>query len=297
MTQRRQQRSAPWVLEFEPHIYEDRYADLAGFNVEQLREHYCDFGINEGRIPNSLSNREDFANMAATRGSVLELGPFTNPVVHHQNAQYADVLNTEQLRARAVTLGLDPETVPNIDWVVEPRDLESIGTRFQSVISSHVVEHQPDLVGHLQQVGRIMSPGGSYFVIIPDLRYCFDHFQVPSTLAKVIDRYQTQAAVHPLESLIEHRAMTTHNDPNRHWAGDHGPERESLLDGVRRALAEHDAAKGDYIDVHSWFFTPLTWSSLISDLRELRLIPFQITRVYPTRRGQNEFWTILEYQE
>ena len=292
------QRDDPEVLvpELEPTLYRAMHPDLADLSADQLTDHYWQFGRHEGRSANSLPDRRAFAQMAA-RASVLELGPFANPLINHHHARYADVLSTDELRSRAAELGLDVTGVPHIDWVVRPGELSSIPSRFESVLSSHVTEHQPDLIGHLQQVGNLLAPGGCYFLILPDHRYCFDHFQVPSTLAKALDRHYSRAAVHALESVIEHRAMTTHNDATRHWQGDHGSISEGFLDRVRSAIEEYEAARSAYVDVHAWYFTPDSWRSLVTSLRELRMIPFEVARVYPTRWGQNEFWTVLKCVE
>ena len=62
--------------------------------------------------------------------------------------------------------------------------------------------------------------------------------------------------VHALRSLIEHRALTTHNDGLRHWRGDHGTPSENVGSRFRKAVQEFEGAGLKYIDVHAWYFTP-----------------------------------------
>ena len=172
---------------------------------------------------------------------MLEIGPFAHPMMRGEHVDHLDVLPTEALRARAVSLGMDPGGVPDIRWVSSGGDLSVVTERYDAVVSSHAIEHQPDLIRHLQQVEALLRPGGSYYLLIPDHRYCFDHFLVPSTTAQVIGAHVERRSVHTAASVIEHRALTTHNDPVRHWAGDHGDplaDRAVRIDGALKELAD-----------------------------------------------------------
>jgi hypothetical protein len=44
---------------------------------------------------------------------------------------------------------------------------------FATRISSHCIEHQPDLIGHLIGVARLLSTNGLYFLTILDKRSVF----------------------------------------------------------------------------------------------------------------------------
>ena len=137
---------------------------------------------------------------------------------------------------------------------------------FDVVLSSHVIEHQPDLVAHLNAVERLLVPGGFYFLLIPDKNYCFDHFIAESTIADIVDAHHSRRKIHTLRSQIEHAALATHNNSRRHWSGDHG----MLLDvkeRVMRAIAQYEQAPDDYVDVHAWYFSPATFRQNINLLR------------------------------
>lgn len=231
--------------------------------------------------------------MISTSSRVLEIGPFAHPMVRGSHVDHLDVLPTEALRARAVSLGMDPGGVPNIRWVSSGGDLGVVTERYDAVVSSHAIEHQPDFIRHLQQVEALLRPGGSYYLLIPDHRYCFDHFLVPSTTAQVIGAHIEKRSVHTAASVIEHRALTTHNDPVRHWAGDHGDpftDRAARIEGALKELAD---AQGGYIDVHAWYFTPPSFRRIVDDLRASGFTSFAVRRMFPTRQNANEFWCIL----
>jgi len=285
--------SVPTEVEVE--VYRSIHPDLAHMSDIELLAHYENHGCLEGRVGNRLRDRNDFAALIPRSANVLEIGPFCNPLLRGANVSYFDVLPQDELiaRARSIGLGLDPGGVPYIDYVSAAIDLSIVDRHFDVVVSNHCLEHQPDLVGHLQEVGKLLSPGGAYFVLVPDKRYCFDHFIPPSSLAEVIIARREQRKVHTLRSLIEHRALGTHNDSLRHWRGDHGVMFDNLEQRLEAALQEFDEAGGGYIDVHAWYFTPDSASTIIRVLQEMRLSPMTVHRVYTTRYGADEFWMIL----
>jgi len=88
---------------------------------------------------------------------------------------------------------------------------------------------------------------------------------------------QERREVHTLRSVIECRALTTHNDSFRHWLGDHGVEFENFEQRLRAALQEFNDAQGKYIDVHAWYFTPDSASAILSTLHSLKLSPSRFT--------------------
>ncbi len=185
---------------------------------------------------------------------------------------------------------------PPIDYVDPNGDLAAVDDSFAALFSSHCIEHQPDLVYHLQQAGRLLDPKGRYFLLIPDKRYCFDHFIAESTIANVLDAHRAKLRVHRLESVIEHRALITHNDPARHWASDHMDEGHwsTVVPRVAASLAEFDAAAGAYIDVHAWQFTPSSFRQITQSLFDLGLTQLRPERVYDTPRGTFEFTAVLQ---
>jgi SAM-dependent methyltransferase len=283
--------------EFDPGAYRSLYPDLTHMTDASLLAHYKNFGRKEGRTGNRLRNREDFAALVPCNVPALEIGPFNNPLLRGPNVSYFDVLAREALVARATASGLDPSKTPQIDYVSSTGDLSIIDQRFDVVISSHCIEHQPNLVHHLQQVRCLLRDGGTYFLLVPDKRYCFDHYIPFTNIAEIIIAHNEQRQMHTLRSVIEHRALTTHNDGLRHWQGDHGTIFENLQPRVQAAVREFDDARGNYIDVHAWYFSSGSAAVIFSALQSLGLSQLSVQRVYPTRYGANEFWMILGGQE
>lgn len=279
--------------EIDPAVYRSVHADLSGLDDDALKTHYLRHGRDEGRVASQGQSRNWFVKHLVHH-DCLEIGPFDCPVLAGANVRYFDLMDQQGLAKRAAELGRTHGRTPRIDYVSPTGDLGVVGDAvFDAVLSSHVVEHQPDLVRHFREVARILRPGGIYVAIIPDKRYCFDHFIRDSTIADVLDMHVAGARTHRLKSVIEHRAMTCHNDPARHWAGDHGDGRISL-EAVRRALDEYAAAAGGYVDVHAWQFHPLQFRTVAEQLVALGLSELRPVRVYGTVRDSFEFIAVLE---
>jgi len=276
---------------FDPEFYLSANPDLT-IATAVAADHYAATGRAEGRVASPLALREHLIGLIDDGRSVLEIGPFCNPLLRGPNIAYLDMLDAQQLRARAIEIGLDPAGCPErIDYV---GGIDRVRRRFDAVISSHAVEHQPDLIHHFQQIERILTAGGLFCLIIPDKRYCLDHYLAESTIADVVEAHREQRRRHSLASVIEHVALTTHNDSGRHWAGDHGPPvPPDRAARVENAIRDHDFNPGRYIDVHAWYFTPDSFRTIVETLSGLGLIGLELAGVYDTARDRNEFCAVL----
>lgn len=278
---------------FDAAIYRDLHPDLRAMTEEQLHGHYLKYGINEGRRSHALPNRAAFAALAQ-EVDALEIGPFNIPLLRGPLVRYFDILDHAGLVERAERIGRVSSGVPALVHYVSPvGDLSVVTGDFDAVLSSHAIEHQPDLVRHLQAVERLLRPGGVYLLLVPDKRYCFDHFMAPSTIADVLDAYYSKRVIHPLRSQIEHAALTTHNNPVAHWAGEHAAPPD-VAARTREALERYRAEPDIYVDVHAWYFTPTTFEALMAALHELKHTKLRVTRIYQTLKDRNEFWAALE---
>jgi SAM-dependent methyltransferase len=278
--------------EFDPKFYRSSYADLRELSDVDLRLHYETYGRNEGRCATPAVPRDNFVSIISEFENALEIGPLNRPILSGPKVRYFDVLTTSELKMRAATLGESPEGVPQIDFVSMSGSLADLPKGFDIVVSSHCIEHQPDLVRHLSEVENLLCPDGCYCLIIPDCRYCFDHFIAPSTIARVLEAYDEKRQLHTLASLIEHRVLTCHNDPLKHWESDSG-ERNLSVRSIEATLREWESWRGQYIDVHAWQFTPSTFREIVSLLNGLKLTSLTAERVYDTPFGGMEFFAIL----
>lgn len=282
--------------EFNEELYRSTYMDLTTMDDEQLRAHYVEYGKDEGRIAAFSSMRENFITYLKNEESVLEIGPFYCPVMTGGHVRYFDVLTKDQLIARATGLGLPTKDVPEIHFCSPNGDLSVVDDKFTAVVSSHCIEHQPDLIEHINQVSKCLLDGGRYYLMVPNKRFCFDSLLTESNLAEVLQANLEQRKVHTLASVIEHRALTTHNDPALHWANDNGSvgTPEEVAAKTKLAIQEYNDAQGGYVDVHAWQFTPDSFRDIFEALYSLEKIDMKIERVYQSPLGRNEFTAVLQ---
>lgn len=225
------------------------------------------------------------------------------------------------MRANCKKCGRNVDSVPEkIHFVSPTGDLGVVDEKFDIVFTSHVIEHVPDLTAHFQAVSRILNAGGLYVLIVPDKRFCFDHFNAETTLADVIDASVNRCKTAKFADVLSSVFTRTHNNPIRHWLGDHGerfglrdapPDAESVteIDGEYffddgKDLPEkisHLAEKytqiferGEYVSVHNWRFTPASFGYIVDTLNALNLIDLPLYRLCRTVWGRFEFVAMLE---
>jgi hypothetical protein len=290
--------------QFELDYYRKRYLDLKKKNDDELKSHFFHYGIAEGRAGNRLTNRDDFIALCIdNHKKILEIGPYASPLFKKNSASriqeitydYADYLDQDSLIDRAKFENLPYKNIPHIKYVLSEIELESINENYEAVISSHCIEHQPDLIRHLIQVEKLLShKKGRYFLMIPDKRFCFDKPIAESPIASIIEAYENKVKKHSLKSLIEHRALTDHNDAAKHWSEKSHDQKKIDAKKIRLAIDEFNEKNNKYIDVHAWQFTPKSFEEIILLLNELKYINLIVEAIYPTRNGGNEFWAILK---
>ena len=215
--------------------------------------------------------RQHFISSIPKDNKLLEIGPFYNPVCKGIKVKYFDIIDQDTLKKRASLIdeNIEINNIPFIDYVSSKGDLSIIKENFDIVISCHCIEHQLDLIDHLQKISNLLTKNGKYYIIIPDKRYCFDYYNNTSTIAEVINSNNIVQVKHSLKSVIEHRSLTTHNNPKKHWLGIHGNINNNTH-RIKNAINEF--LDNDYVDVHSWYFTPTSFSKILNQLNELGYI-------------------------
>ncbi|MFZ0497125.1 MAG: class I SAM-dependent methyltransferase [Methylocella sp.] len=283
----------PPVLDF--NYYRSANADLRNFTDDELLNHFEHYGMAEGRAGAPQSFSEQFLTLISQTVDTLEIGPFCRPQMRGDKVRYFDIAGREELIERAKQVQYPIMETPVIDYVSPTGDLGIINDQFDQVFSSHCIEHQPDLVRHLSQVSRILRDGGNYFLIVPDKRFCFDHFLSESTIADVLGAHIEQRRLHCAKSILEISVLRTHNDPVKHWHGDHGlpVAQQQGLECIKSTIDQIVNNAGVYLDTHAWHFTPSTFQDILSHLYQLGLSKLRVERIYNTPVGRFEFCAIL----
>lgn len=244
-----------------------------------------------------IKNRFDFIDIIPDQSKILEIGPYCAPLKRGKNVKYFDIADKKQLDEWAAAEGianifpLTSTSVPDIDYVSPIGDLSIIHEYFDYVISSHVIEHQVDLIAHLQGVENILNSGGYYFIVIPDKRYIFDHFRQESNIAHVISAHIERKTKCSLGDVIDANIFCTHNDALRHWKNDHGTKPAPLKAYVEEALKQFykPVWKG-----HMFCFTPDSFKEIFYAAKEMEYTKLELIKLYTTIYNQVEFCVILK---
>jgi SAM-dependent methyltransferase len=237
--------------------------------------------------------RNHFVDSIPKDKTILEIGPFYRPVCKGSNVKYFDIIDQKALIERAVSIDKNVNTanIPFINFVSPIGDLSVVNEQFDVIISCHAIEHQLDLIDHLQKTSKLLKEKGKYYVVCPDKRFCFDYFINKSSIADVINANQEKRTRHSLKNVIEHLGLTTHNNAKKHWFGIHG-NIEKNSERIANAIKEYN--KNEYIDVHAWYFTPNSFIKIINQLYQLGYIDFKISSMQRTPFLQHEFYAVLE---
>jgi SAM-dependent methyltransferase len=237
---------------------------------------------------------------------VLEISPYHSPLCKGASVKYYDVFNRDELvkyatvdnekRAKTNDIPLNIDRIPIIHYTDATGDMASAcpHDHFNLIISSHVIEHQPDLVRHLLDVHTLLKTDSYYLFFIPDKRYCFDHFIPKKSIADVLQAHIEKRKVHTLTSLLQSKLLLSHNSPVDHWNGKSTiiapPFSRQDLDGLVQLVE-----RGQYIDSHAWQFEDTDFVPIFEQLKNLEFIPqtLSIKKIWKTEVNSHEFAVLL----
>lgn len=252
------------------------------------------------------SPREQFKSLNKNEIKILEIGPYSNPYYRGSNVKYFDAMTQEEIRNQIanetdpviknniVANHLELSKVPIIDYVNKNGDMSDINETFDLIFSSHNIEHQVDLVSHLQQLEKLINDNGQIILLVPDKRFCFDHFVPESPFSDILESYYNKDKFHPLRTILSMVCETTHNFPNKHYAKDNGEIKGKDVNCYKEALERYNNAQGEYINAHRWRFTPGQFSFIVDGLNKLDLVHLKIEKLHLTKEDHFEFYVTLK---
>lgn len=215
-----------------------------------------------------------------TSGLGLEIGPSYNPTAPKSGGYDIRVLDhtdRQGLVDKYRALGLAEEAIARIEdvdyvWEGEPlRKTISSGEEFDYVVASHVVEHSVDLIGFLNQCAEILTESGTLVLVVPDQRYCFDHFRPLTSAGQAVEGHLFPRIVHGPASFIDTHLYTVRRYGADAW---HPGDSDGIAlvpcrwEGVGNTVS-YVMPQDTYIDIHRWVFTPASFELLMRDLRHL----------------------------
>lgn len=231
-------------------------------------------------------------------GHGLEIGPSHNPMAP-KNAGYKvqvlDHCTAKELRVKYTGHPVNLDNIEEVDFVWRGEPLsELIGREhcYDWIVASHVIEHMTDLVGFLQQCEKLLATNGRLSLVVPDKRYCFDYYRWPSNTGDALQAFTDKRVRHSPGTVFDHFANNAKLGDSITWSKhDRGDVKMAYkLDDVEAVWIK--ALKNDeYIDSHSWKFTPSSFRVILHDLQKLGLTNLYEVGGFDT--VGSEFWITL----
>jgi len=231
----------------------------------------------------------------------LEIGPLTDPFLTKPqfNVYYADIRSTEDIKDYyRHDMNVDIKKIVPVDYVITGTYKEAIGAmNFNTVFSSHVIEHTTCVIGHLSEISEILHEGGRYVMCIPDKRFTFDHFREVTPFRDAYDVYKNGEKM--LERLGLDHMMNCHNcnRPIQYIMGNISFESIALdTEKTLSAINGYENFKKE-IGYHFWVFTYKSFLSFIRDSLRFNLLPFEVEMAKSPellRVGANELHVVLK---
>ena len=245
-------------------------------------------------VATTLSSREEkVLHYLERAGLGLEIGPSHNPIAPKRrgfNVHILDHLSAEGLRqkyADHARFGVRIENIEEVDFVWNGEDLRDLIGRtacYDWIISSHVIEHIPDVITHLQQCEALLKPTGRMSLVIPDMRYCFDALGSINTTGDFLDAFEQGRKRPTPGAIFDHFASACQRNQKITWDASEPLQSMALMHDLddAKALWQRARTGEEYIDTHCWRFTPASFQLLISDLQALGLLQLQIVGFFET---------------
>ncbi|WP_434055991.1 MAG: hypothetical protein RDA78_14410 [Roseibium sp.] len=233
------------------------------------------------------TRNQELRRFAHDANRALEIGALASPVLRDLGARvrYIDHCTTEELRKKYAGVSKNIcENLVDVDYVWVSGPIDQVLTDWSDVdliAASHVIEHVPDIVGWLRELGKIMSETGRISLAIPEKTRIFDLARAPSTLGDVLEAFYAKRKEPSLRQVIDHRRYGGRINGLNFWQHEAKPEElEPLISDVNQLSTFIERYHtGEYIDTHCWVFTIESFRSIIEDLNRLKYLDYKIEGV------------------
>ena len=222
-------------------------------------------------------------------GFGIEIGPSHHPIAPKKNGyrvHIIDHMSREQLISKYRDHGVNLDNIEEVDFVWHGERYSELTGKtgfYDWIIASHVIEHTPDFIAFLNDCDTILKDDGVISLVVPDKRYCFDHYRPVTGLSRIIDSRLRGEKIHTPGTVAEYYLNVVSNAGSIGWDANSGGEYD-LVHSLDEALQFMNEVQNEkkYVDVHAWCFVPHSFRLIIHDLFSLGLIPIREVAFYPT---------------
>ncbi len=185
-------------------------------------------------------------------GSGIELGPGHHPfslTLPGVEVAFVDRWLPEQSEELFPHLAAEGEfTKPDIVADFNTERLDPVPDASQDfVIASHVLEHLAEPIGFIGEIHRVLRPGGTALILLPDRRRTRDSNRPPTSLEHLVDEYRSGVTTISDDHLIEFLGSRGKS------LGDTLAEQHDVLERHRRrSVHVHCWDPGEFLRVLLW---------------------------------------------
>ncbi|MCK1536894.1 MULTISPECIES: methyltransferase domain-containing protein [unclassified Bradyrhizobium] len=297
------------------------FVEISPIVLQYRRAHFEVYGTTDPQDampdakawPNSgdgLSYRDKLTGLLGVEpGRGAEIGPLNDPLLFkpETNVLYVDHLDTAGLREKYKFLN-------DIHEVDRPMINNSLADTLAGdapldyVVASQVMEHVPNPIRWMLEISAVLRDGGLLSISLPDRRMTFDLYRHESRASDMITAFFQNHTVPDVRAVYDHHSEAS--AVNMHWALPNESVYPHEVVNAKGALSPRIVASdhmemtrraqsGEYLDVHCWVFTPVSFLLLMAQIAGEGLLPFRLRQFYPTDsaapdRGNHSFTTVLE---
>lgn len=232
---------------------------------------------------------------------ILEIGPLLIPLFtkDEANVYYADIRSTEEIaKLYENDPNIDPAALVPVDFVIKESYAQSLKDveKFDYIMTSHVLEHIPRLIEFFLDIAKVMQEDGRFYALIPDHRYCFDHFRQPTSFAEAYYIHTQNINNAPWRVMDQLLDGVEINNAQLFWK-DETAARTCLSPSpeifAKAKAAFKRALNGEFGDHHFSVFTPRSFLLLTYNMMRAGLFPFSYELFYPTPAQSFTFVAVL----
>lgn len=211
--------------------------------------------------------------------------------------KYADYASTNELAKKGeVNPRYQRERLVEVDYVVNDlRYASKIHEQFDLIVANHVVEHIPDVITWLNELGQLLSQNGLLFLSVPDKRYTFDIVRRETNFIDLLRAHYSKQLCPDLFDILDHLYHHKAVTKEAVWSGKHFEKldkmRFSPMDALLRAKS---LSKLPYADVHCHVFTSDSFQDIIETLRSFGFMHFDEVKFSVVHKGDNEFHAVFK---
>lgn len=233
-----------------------------------------------------------------TSVTILEIGALDSPTFTRDRYQvkYVDHASREELARGG---GSNPryayDRLVDVDYVVlGQRYCDVVDSKFDIVVANHVIEHIPDAIGWLQDLGKLLRPEGIIFLSVPDRRFTFDIARRESNYIDLLRPHLAGQIKPDFLNLLDHFWNHKSVKPADVLAGRHHDLMKKMRFTPEGAFDNSlRLSQQPYADVHCHVFTEASFKETFDVIRGFGYLAYTSMSVYPLREGSNEFNVVL----